>query len=164
MQIVRTLARRIVRSIYLTLSLWLLFVPISSFANPEYLVAEPRLNLALPDNYTTPPPDGIQHNLNITANIHQGALSGLKLSKARKLPLGLIRVKVDKTMKVRGWEVKDNFYIGQTRVGKDWGLGMVMTRGNFAYGLNNKGVGMTYKSENSRYRLNMQEISMKIDF
>jgi len=164
MQIIRAVVRRVTDGILFIISLCLLFIPITSFANPEYLVAEPRLNLALPDNYTAPPPEGIQHNLNVTANIHQGALSGLKLSKARKIPLGLKRVKIDKTMKVRGWEVKDNFYIGHTRVGKDWGVGMMMTSGNFAYGLNNKGVGMTYKSENSRYRVNMREVSMKIDF
>ena len=67
-------------------------------------------------------------------------------------------------MRIRGWQVRDKFYIGQARVGEDWGLGMMLLRGNFAYGLNDDGVGMTYKGENSIYRINMEEISFEIDF
>jgi hypothetical protein len=162
MKIIRAVVQRVTDGILFIISLCLLFIPITSFANPEYLAAEPKLNLTLPDNYTAPPPEGIQHDLNVTANIHQGALSNLKQKKIRLL--GVQQLKVDKSLRVRGWEVKDDFYVGQTRVGKKWGLGMMMTDGNFAYGLNNKGVGMIYSGENSIYRVNMQEVSMEIDF
>jgi len=162
MKICRTAVKQIAHGILYSISLFLIFSPAVSSANPEYTVAQPMLNLTLPNSYTTPPPEGVQHNLNITNNIHHGVFSGLKTKKIR--PLGIQQLKVDKSLRVRGWEVKDDFYVGQTRVGKKWGLGMMMTDGNFAYGLNNKGVGMTYSGENSIYRVNMQEVSIEIDF
>ncbi|EGG98298.1 hypothetical protein imdm_198 [gamma proteobacterium IMCC2047] len=150
------------QAILINASLSLFLSATTSSADPFYTPT--TLNLSLPSHYTAPPPQGMQHDLNISSNIHHGALGNLTLSKKRKLPLGLKRIKVDKTMKVRGWTIKENIHVGHTRVGKEWGIGMMMTSGNFAYGLNNKGVGMTYKTENSRYRINMQEVSMKIDF
>lgn len=127
----------------------------------DTLITAP-LNLSLPAVYVTPPPAEQQTNLNLSQDVYSGSLDGLKTN--RIYPYGLKRVKLDKTMRVRGWKVKDNFYLGQTRVGKKWGLGVMMTQGNFAYGWNNKGVGMIYKGENSIYRVNMQEISLDIDF
>jgi hypothetical protein len=67
-------------------------------------------------------------------------------------------------MRVRGWKVKDNLYLGQKLAGKKWGLGLMMTQGDFAYDLNNKGLGIIYKSEHSIYRVTMQKISLNIDF
>lgn len=142
----------------------LLLTATSTSADPQLLSIHTNLNLNLPASYTAPPPEGVQHDLSLASNVHLGSLGHLKIKKIRTLPLGLKRHKVDKTLRVRGWQVKDNFYVGHTRVGKEWGVGMMMTSGNFAYGLNDKGVGMTYKTENSRYRINMQEVSMKLEF
>jgi len=120
------------------------------------------LNLSLPKSYTAPPPEGVQNDLSVTRNIYQGSLDGVK--KHKIYALGLQRLKIDKSMRVRGWEIKDNLYFGQTRVGSKWGVGMMMNDGNFAYGVNNKGVGMTYSGDNSIYRINMQEMSLEIGF
>lgn len=120
------------------------------------------LDLSLPDIYTTPPPAGMQNNLNLTRNIYYGSLDGVKTHKIR--PFGYQQLKIDKSMRVRGWKIKDKLYVGQTRVGNKWGVGMMMTQDSFAFGLNNKGVGMTYSGENSIYRINMQEVSLEIDF
>lgn len=57
----------------------------------------------------------------------------------RRYPLGLVRFKADKGMRVRGWEVTDNLYFGQAKVGKKWGVGFVWDRGDHYYGLNNQG-------------------------
>ena len=121
-----------------------------------------QLNLSLPESYTAPPPEGVQNDLSVTRNIHQGSLDGVK--KHKVYAFCLQRLKVDKSMRVRGWEIKDDIYFGQTRVGSKWGVGMMMNDGNFAYGVNNKGVGMTYSGENSIYRINMQEVSLEIGF
>lgn len=120
------------------------------------------LNMSLPAVYTAPPPSESQTNLNLSQNIYQGSLHALKIKKTH--PYGYQQVKLDKSMRIRGWKIKDQLYVGQARVGKQWGLGVMMTQGNFTYGWNNKGVGMIYKGENSVYRINMQEISLKIDF
>lgn len=129
---------------------------------PTNTITALQLDLSLPAAYVTPPPAERQTNLNISQDVYHGSLDGLKTN--RIYPYGLKRVKLDKTMRVRGWKVRDNLYLGQTRVGKKWGLGVMMTQGNFAYGWNSKGVGMIYKGENSIYRVNMQEISLDIDF
>lgn len=47
-------------------------------------------------------------------------------------------------IRVRGWEVRENFYIGQARVGDKWGLGMVFQQGKTVYGLNHRGLEVTY--------------------
>lgn len=122
-----------------------------------------KLNLYLPAVYTEIPEDGFKTNLNIAQQPrYSGAFEGAKTQKA--YPFGYKQVKADKSIRVRGWEVKDRLYIGQTRVGEDWGVGMMYTKGNFAYGLNNDSVGLVYNGENSVYRLNMEEISFEIDF
>jgi hypothetical protein len=120
------------------------------------------LNLSLPAVYVTPPAIQRQTNLNLSQNIYHGSLDGLKTN--RVYPYGYRQVTLDKSMRMRGWKLKDNLHLGQTRVGKKWGLGVMMTQGDFAYGLNNKGAGMIYKSENSIYRVNTQEISLGINF
>jgi len=134
----------------------------SHLASADIQPPIPQLNLSLPENYTAPPPEGVQNDLSVTRNIYHGSLDGVKKNKL--YPFGLQRLKVDKTMRVRGWEIKEDIYFGQTRVGSKWGVGMMMNDGNFAYGVNNKGVGMTYSGENSIYRINMQEVSLEIGF
>ena len=37
---------------------------------------------------------------------------------------------------VRGWQVAKNIYLGQAKVAKKWGLGLVYERGNTVYGIN----------------------------
>ncbi|MCB1661787.1 MAG: hypothetical protein H6995_08110 [Pseudomonadales bacterium] len=54
--------------------------------------------------------------------------------------LGLVRFKADKTMRIRGWEIGQNIYFGQAKIGKKWGVGLVVDRGGHYYGLNNHGI------------------------
>lgn len=71
--------------------------------------------------------------------------SGMVISSKRQYPLGLVRFKADKRMRVRGWEVMDNIYFGQAKVGRKWGVGLVVDRGTHYYGLNNRGVSFLKK-------------------
>jgi len=101
-----------------------------------------QLNLSLPNIYTTPPPSGMQNDLSVIRNIYDASLDTMKTHKIHSL--GLQRIKVDASMRITGWEIKDTLYFGQTRVGNEWGVGVMMTQGNFVYGLNNTSIGMTY--------------------
>ncbi|KAF0191672.1 MAG: hypothetical protein FD165_1395 [Gammaproteobacteria bacterium] len=49
-------------------------------------------------------------------------------------------VRLDGSLRVRGVEFGDRAYIGQTKVGGKWGLGIVVDRGHYAYGAANHGV------------------------
>lgn len=53
---------------------------------------------------------------------------------------GLKRLKIDADFQVRGWMVSDDFYIGQTKIAGKWGVGLLVDRGNYAYGFNNEQV------------------------
>lgn len=69
-----------------------------------------------------------------------GSESGMALKIGKQYPFGLVRFKVDKTLRVRGWQVGKNIYFGQAKVGKKWGLGLVVDRGNHYYGINHRGL------------------------
>ena len=154
----------ITHNVILVITTGLLSSPYYLWADTDKpsIQATSPLNLSLPKVYTTPPPAGVQYDLGITANIYQGSLDKVQSRKVHAL--GLQRIKIDKSLRMRGWELKDDLYFGQTRVGSNWGIGMMMTDGDFAYGLNNKGIGMTYSNEKTVYRINSQEVSMEIDF
>ncbi len=53
---------------------------------------------------------------------------------------GFERKKLTRDLKVRGWEVAENVYFGQAKVGKKWGLGFVYEDGDTVYGLNHRGL------------------------
>lgn len=53
---------------------------------------------------------------------------------------GFERKKMTKDLRVRGWELSDNIYFGQAKVGKKWGLGFVYENGDTIYGLNHRGI------------------------
>lgn len=52
----------------------------------------------------------------------------------------LIRYKVHNHFKVRGWKLGPEVYLGQAKVGGEWGLGFLVDRGQYAYGFNNERV------------------------
>lgn len=56
------------------------------------------------------------------------------------LPIGLERKRFADSIRVRGWQVGSNVYFGQTKVGKKWGLGVAVERGDTVYGLNHRGI------------------------
>ena len=53
---------------------------------------------------------------------------------------GFERKKLSKDFKVRGWEVADNVYLGQAKIAKKWGFGVVVERGSMFYGVNHRGI------------------------
>ncbi len=56
---------------------------------------------------------------------------------------GFERKRLGAGMKVKGWQVGQRIYFGQTRVGDRWGPGVVYQNGNTAYGINYQGVQIT---------------------
>ena len=52
----------------------------------------------------------------------------------------LKRVKIDANFQVRGWKLSEDFYIGQTKIAGKWGVGLLVDKGNYAYGFNNEQV------------------------
>jgi hypothetical protein len=55
---------------------------------------------------------------------------------------GFYRKKLSPNLRIRGWEIADSLYLGQAKVGDKWGLGMVLQKGNTAYGINHRGFQM----------------------
>ena len=41
---------------------------------------------------------------------------------------------------VRGWKVAEDFYVGQAKIAGKWGIGLLVDKGDYAYGLNNEQV------------------------
>ena len=50
------------------------------------------------------------------------------------------RKNMGRTLKIRGWEIIDKVYLGQTKIGKKWGFGVVVDHGNVQYGINHTGI------------------------
>ncbi len=53
---------------------------------------------------------------------------------------GIDKYRVSKGLKVRGWHIGDKVYFGQAKVGKKWGVGVIIDRGQYVYGINNRGI------------------------
>lgn len=49
----------------------------------------------------------------------------------------VIRYKIDNNFRVRGWKLSPEVYFGNTKVNGKWGLGLLVDKGGYAYGLNN---------------------------
>lgn len=49
----------------------------------------------------------------------------------------IVRYKVDKNFRVRGWKLSPEVYFGNAKVNGEWGLGLLVDKGDFVYGLNN---------------------------
>ena len=52
---------------------------------------------------------------------------------------GFERKKMTKDVRIRGWKVTDRMYVGQAKVAKKWGLGLVYENGNTVYAVNHRG-------------------------
>ncbi|MBT4160124.1 MAG: hypothetical protein HOE54_02380 [Gammaproteobacteria bacterium] len=53
---------------------------------------------------------------------------------------GFERKKLNRDVRLRGWNVGNGIYIGQAKFAKKWGLGFVYENGDTVYGLNNRGI------------------------
>lgn len=56
---------------------------------------------------------------------------------------GFERKRMSKDLRIRGWRITDHLYVGQAKVAKKWGLGLVYEVDNTVYGLNHRGLQIT---------------------
>lgn len=57
----------------------------------------------------------------------------------------VIRYKIDNDLKVRGWKLSPEIYFGNAKVNGKWGLGLLVDKGDYAYGLNNTQASVTWR-------------------
>lgn len=132
-------------NLYTTLMFTMLLISTSLFSLGSYASEEIKYNLNL---HLTPSPELPPILDNYASNDYMssyGSETDLSIRSKGKYPLGLVRFKADKTMRVRGWEIHDNIYFGQAKIGKKWGVGLVVDRGSHYYGLNNRGISFLKK-------------------
>ncbi|MCB1645521.1 MAG: hypothetical protein KDI36_08710 [Pseudomonadales bacterium] len=53
---------------------------------------------------------------------------------------GLQKKVISSELRVRGWQLNGSTYFGQARVGDEWGLGLIVERGDTAFGVNHRGI------------------------
>lgn len=53
---------------------------------------------------------------------------------------GIDQYNTGKGLRVRGWQFGNGVYFGQAKVGKKWGVGVIVDRGQYVYGINNRGI------------------------
>jgi hypothetical protein len=66
------------------------------------------------------------------------SISNLELKPIDSVDLQ--KLKVTKQLRVRGWEISDNIYFGQTKVGGKWGPGLLIDHDEYVYGINHRGI------------------------
>jgi hypothetical protein len=49
----------------------------------------------------------------------------------------IIQYKIDNNFKVRGWKLSSQVYIGNAKINGEWGIGLLVDKDKYAYGLNN---------------------------
>jgi len=59
----------------------------------------------------------------------------------QRLPGKLEYVKYSKDFKIRGWEVGKGIYWGQAKIAGDYGVGFIVERKGYSWGINNRGIG-----------------------
>lgn len=57
----------------------------------------------------------------------------------------VIRHKIDNNFRVRGWKLSTDVYFGNTKINGHWGLGILVDKGGYAYGLNNSQASFTWR-------------------
>ncbi|MFQ5471212.1 MAG: hypothetical protein ACE5EH_13090 [Gammaproteobacteria bacterium] len=48
--------------------------------------------------------------------------------------------KVSNDFQVRGWKLDSTMYVGHAKIGGEWGVGLVVDKGDYLYGINEKRV------------------------
>jgi hypothetical protein len=51
--------------------------------------------------------------------------------------ISIIRYKVNGDFKVRGWKLSPQVYFGNAKVNGKWGVGLLVDKGTYVFGLNN---------------------------
>jgi len=49
-------------------------------------------------------------------------------------------LRLTKELRIRGWKVRENVYVGHTKVANRWGLGVLVKHRGVVYGINNRGL------------------------
>ena len=52
----------------------------------------------------------------------------------------MARLRYHPQLRVNGWQLGSHTYVGQARVGGQWGLGLLIDRGDNVFGVNHRGV------------------------
>jgi len=100
----------------------------------------PPLDLRLDPKYIRTLAKAASHPPTASYGKEQSDRPRLIIKSKRSYPFGLVRFKVGKAFRVRGWEIRENLYFGQAKIGGEWGAGFVWDRGDHYYGLNNRGL------------------------
>jgi hypothetical protein len=51
---------------------------------------------------------------------------------------GIVQYKFDDDFKIRGWRLTPHLYFGQAKIASQWGIGFMVERPRYAYGINNE--------------------------
>ena len=51
---------------------------------------------------------------------------------------GIVQYKFDDDFKIRGWRLLPHVYFGQAKIAKEWGIGLLVEKQGYAYGINNE--------------------------
>ena len=51
---------------------------------------------------------------------------------------GIVQYRFDDDFKIRGWRLTPQVYFGQAKIAKEWGIGLMVERPGYAYGINNE--------------------------
>lgn len=57
-----------------------------------------------------------------------------------KRAAGIDKYEMSNGLRVRGWQFGNRVYFGQAKVGRKWGVGVIVDRGQYVYGINNRGI------------------------
>jgi hypothetical protein len=61
--------------------------------------------------------------------------------KSKKLKGSLEYHKYSRDFKIRGWKVAEGVYWGQAKIAGEYGVGLVVDRKGYSWGVNNRGIG-----------------------
>ena len=70
---------------------------------------------------------------------------GSQWSERTSYPLNIVRIKANRTLRIRGWQLKENVFFGQAKVANQWGIGLLINKRTYQYGINNRGIAFLKK-------------------
>ena len=70
---------------------------------------------------------------------------GSKWSEHADDPLNIVQIKADRTLRIRGWQLREDVFFGQAKVANQWGVGLLINKRTYQYGINNRGIAFLKK-------------------
>lgn len=59
--------------------------------------------------------------------------------------LGLKEFRFNKELSLKGWKLSPSMYLGNTEVGGEWGPGLVLDKGTYAYAINHQSISISIR-------------------